>query len=66
MYRNFQASVTKIAPHNLLALFRGEAEKIISLRIDFDEHYITNYLENTEIITKHKSIKAFYQSMLKD
>ncbi|MGK7880014.1 MAG: Tex family protein [Crocosphaera sp.] len=66
MYRNFQASVTKIAPHNILALFRGEAEKIISLRIDFDENYITAYLENKEIMTKNKPIKAFYQSMLKD
>ncbi|MDJ0581615.1 Tex family protein [Crocosphaera sp.] len=66
MYRNFQASVTKIAPHNVLALFRGEAEKIISLRIDFDENYITTYLENKEIIAKNKSIQAFYKSMLKD
>ena len=66
MYRNFQASVTKIAPHNILALFRGETEKIISLSIDFDETYITAYLYNEEIKTKNKGIKAFYQSMLKD
>lgn len=66
MYRNFQASVTKIAPHNILALFRGETEKIISLSIDFDETYITAYLYDEEIKTKNKGIKAFYQSMLKD
>ncbi len=66
MYRNFQVSITQIAPHNLLALFRGEAEKIISISIDFDETYITAYLENQEIQTKNKAIKAFYQSMLKD
>ena len=34
MYRSFQASVKKIAPHNILALFRGEADKILSLDID--------------------------------
>ncbi|MDJ0661931.1 MAG: Tex family protein [Crocosphaera sp.] len=66
MYRNFQASVTKIAPHNILALFRGEAEKIIALEIDFDEEFILSYLEYQEIKTKSKPIKAFYQSMLKD
>ncbi|MDJ0844044.1 Tex family protein [Crocosphaera sp.] len=66
MYRNFQASVTKIAPHNILALFRGEAEKIISLEIDFDEEFVLSYLEYQEIKTKNKSIKTFYQSMLKD
>ncbi len=66
MYRNFQASVTKIAPHNILALFRGEAEKIISLDIDFDENFVFSYLDAREIKTKNKPIKAFYQSMLKD
>ncbi len=66
MYRNFQASVTKIAPHNVLALFRGEAEKIISISIDFEQNYITAYLESQEIKTKNKSIKVFYESMLKD
>lgn len=66
MYRDFQASVTKIAPHNVLALFRGEAEKIISLEIDFDQNFILSYLENKEIKTKNKQIKDFYKSMLKD
>ncbi len=66
MYREFQASVTKIAPHNVLALFRGEAEKIISLEIDFDEDFVLTYLENQEIKTKNKQIKSFYQEMLKD
>ncbi len=66
MYRNFQASVTKIAPHNILALFRGETEKIISLNINFDESFILSYLESQEIKTKNQQIKAFYQTMLKD
>ncbi|MGK7942266.1 MAG: Tex family protein [Crocosphaera sp.] len=66
MYRNFQVSVTKIAPHNVLALFRGEAEKIISLDIDFDDNFVLSYLESQEIKTKNKPLKVFYQSMLKD
>jgi uncharacterized protein len=66
MYRDFQANVTKIAPHNVLALFRGEAEKIIALEIDFDENFVLSYLENQEIKTKNKPIKSFYQEMIKD
>ncbi|MGB5592829.1 MAG: Tex family protein [Crocosphaera sp.] len=66
MYRNFQASINKIAPHNILALFRGETEKIISLNINFDESFVLSYLEYQEIKTKNKPIKAFYQGMLKD
>ncbi|MDJ0508886.1 MAG: Tex family protein [Crocosphaera sp.] len=66
MYRNFQGKVTKIASHNILALFRGEAEKIISLEIDFDEKFVLSYLESQEIKTKNKPIKVFYQLMLKD
>lgn len=66
MYRNFQASVRKIAPHNLLALFRGEAEKILSLELNFDESFVLNYLASQEIKTQIPQVKAFYQVMLKD
>ncbi|MEL4895508.1 Tex family protein [Crocosphaera sp. Alani8] len=66
MYRNFQANVTKIASHNVLALFRGEAEKIISLDVDFDENFVLSYLESQEIETKNKPIKSLYKSILKD
>ncbi|EAZ92799.1 Tex family protein [Crocosphaera chwakensis] len=66
MYRNFQGSITKIAPHNILALFRGEAEKIISLEIDFDENFVLSYLGSQELKTRNKPIKSFYESMLKD
>ncbi|MEA5511366.1 Tex family protein [Crocosphaera sp. UHCC 0190] len=66
MYRNFQATVTKIAPHNILALFRGEAEKVLSLDIDFDESLVIDYLASQEIKTKTPQIKAFYQGMIKD
>jgi protein Tex len=66
MYRNYQINVKNIASHNMLALLRGEAEKIINLDLDFDESVILNYLESQEIFTKSKEIKEFYQAMLKD
>ncbi len=66
MYRDYQINVKNIASHNMLALLRGEAEKIINLDLDFDESVILNYLESREIITKSREIKEFYQAMLKD
>ncbi|BAQ64190.1 Tex family protein [Geminocystis sp. NIES-3709] len=66
MYRNFQCKFTKIAPHNVLALFRGEAEKILVVDIDFDEARVMNYLESKVIKTKISAFREFYREMLKD
>ena len=66
MYRNYSYGVSKIPPHNILALYRGEAEGILSVDITFDESEVMAYLEGREIRTKNPSIKAFYQTMLKD
>ena len=66
MYRNFQAKVRNIAPHNLLALCRGENEGILSFEITYDEDTILSYLETQEIRVKHRPIRAFYQEMVKD
>ena len=36
MYRNFRVNVKDIAPHNILALLRGETEGALSLELDFE------------------------------
>ncbi len=66
MYRNYQIKVKNIAPHNMLALCRGETEKVLSFEIAFDEDTVLYYLESKEIKTKVRTIRDFYQSMLKD
>ncbi|BAZ10964.1 RNA-binding S1 domain-containing protein [Calothrix sp. NIES-4071] len=66
MYRSFSAKVRNIAPHNLLALCRGENEGILSFEISYDEDTVLSYIESQEIKTKHRPIRAFYQEMLKD
>ncbi|MEH2417807.1 Tex family protein [Nostoc sp.] len=66
MYRNYQIRVKNIAPHNMLALCRGETEKVLSFEIAFDEDTVLYYLESKEIKTKVRTIRDFYQSMLKD
>ena len=66
MYRDFERGVKKIAPHNLLALFRGETEGILSVDISFDESVVMSYLESEEIHTKIPAVRDFYQKMVKD
>jgi uncharacterized protein len=66
MYRNYQARVKAIAPHNLLALYRGEAEDILSVDLEFDETAVLSYLESQEIRSKNPTIRQFYREMLKD
>ncbi|GAX38262.1 Tex family protein [Nodularia sp. NIES-3585] len=66
MYRNYQIRVRNIAPHNLLALCRGEAEGVLNYEVAFDEDLVLSYLESKEIKAKVRIIRDFYQVMLKD
>jgi len=66
MYRNFQVGVSEIAPHNLLALYRGETEGILHLELQFDEFVVLSYLESQAIPTQVPVVRAFYQRMRKD
>ncbi|MEQ8752531.1 MAG: Tex family protein [Coleofasciculus sp. G1-WW12-02] len=66
MYRNFQIKAKDIAPHNMLALFRGESEGILTLNLDFDQEFIQSYLESETIRTKIPAVRNFYREMLND
>jgi protein Tex len=66
MYRDYQSKVKAIAPHNLLALLRGETEEVLTLTLNFDEDPILSYLESRQILSKNPSLRQFYREMLKD
>jgi uncharacterized protein len=66
MYRTYTAPVSKIQPHNLLALLRGESEDVLTLNLTFDEDEVQSYLEREVIRTKAKPVREFYQAMLRD
>ncbi|WP_205371491.1 Tex family protein [Thermoleptolyngbya sp. PKUAC-SCTB121] len=66
MYRTYTAPVSKIQPHNLLALLRGEGEEVLTLALTFDEDEVQSYLEREVIRTKAKPVREFYQAMLRD
>ena len=57
MYYNFEEPVKKIAGHRILAINRGEKEKILTVKINVDEAGILNYLMKM-IIHKENSDSA--------
>ncbi len=51
MYYNYEEPVKKVAGHRVLALNRGENEKILTVKVNAPEERILRYLE-TVVITK--------------
>ena len=56
-YYDFQEAASKIAPHRVLAINRGEKEKFLSVTISIDEEVILNYLYR-KVISKDPSITS--------
>ena len=57
MYYNFEEPVKKIAGHRVLALNRGEAEKLLTVKVNAPEERILRYLEK-KLITKENEYTA--------
>jgi len=66
MYRNYSASVSKIAAHNVLALFRGEAEKVLKLDLDCDRDKILENLEGQILRTRNRVLRPWFQGVIED
>jgi protein Tex len=70
MYRSYQSAVSKIAPHNLLALLRGDKEGILKLSLAFDEAVALDHLLSTQLRSskspENRALRQFYTAMVKD
>ncbi|MDJ1177827.1 Tex family protein [Roseofilum sp. BLCC_M91] len=66
MYRNYSAPVSKIAAHNLLALFRGEEEKVLRLDLDCDRDKILENLEAQILRTRNRVLRPWFQGVIED
>lgn len=62
MYYNFEEKVSKIAGHRVLALNRGESEKILTVKITAPEERILLYLEKKVIVREN----PYTTNVLKD
>ncbi|MGC7733393.1 Tex family protein [Staphylococcus epidermidis] len=68
MYYDYNEPIKRIANHRVLAMNRGEKEKVLSIKIDFDTTRIQREIENVEIKTKNEAtpfIKEAIQDSLK-
>ena len=45
MYYNFSEEIKKIQSHRILAITRGEKEKVLKVKLDLDEESVLKYLE---------------------
>lgn len=68
MYYDYNELVKRIANHRVLAMNRGEKEKVLSIKIDFDTTRIQREIANVEIKTQNEAtpfIKEAIQDSLK-
>ncbi len=65
-YYEFRTLLTKISGHQVLAVNRGEKEKILTVKIDAPAERICGYLKKQIIVKKHPAAEVFLQEALED
>ena len=65
MYYEFSEPVKYVKPHRVLAINRGENEKILNVSIDVNTDEILSYLES-KIIKKESPVKEYVIDAIKD
>lgn len=66
MYYNFEEPVKKIAGHRVLALNRGEAEKVLTVKVNAPAERILRYLEKKTIVSDNVYTTPVLQEVVAD
>ena len=66
MYYEFEEPLSKLAGHRILALNRGEKEKILTVKIEAPEEEILGYLEKQTIHGKNISTEQALKEAVED
>ena len=66
MYYEFSESVSKIAGHRILALNRGESEKILTVKVEAPQEDIIRYLEKQVIAKQNPYTTPVLQAVIAD
>ncbi|MEL6327066.1 MAG: Tex family protein [Cyanobacteria bacterium J06626_23] len=66
LYRDYHRSIRQIAPHNLLALLRGDREGILSFDLSFDTDRVLQHLESQVVRTRGSRLRTFYRALIQD
>ena len=66
MYRDYRAPVASIAPHNMLALRRGENEGVLFFDLVFDIEQVLAYLEAHEVHSGSAEVRGYLKNTIAD
>ena len=66
MYYEFEEPIGKLAGHRILALNRGEKEKILTVKVEAPEERILQYLEKKVIIAENKYTTPILREVIED
>ena len=66
MYYNYEEPVKKIAGHRVLALNRGEAEKVLTVKVNAPEERILQYLAKKNITADNAFTTPVLQEVIED
>ncbi len=65
MYYDFSENIKYIKPHRVLAINRGENEKILNVKIEINDDEVVNYLES-KLIKNDSPVKEYVIDAIKD
>jgi protein Tex len=66
MYYDYREPVSQIPPHRILAMFRGEREKLLRLKLDIPESTALKHLEKKFILHPGSAAVNFLQDVIQD
>ncbi len=66
MYYHFEEPVKKVAGHRVLALNRGEAEKVLTVKVNAPEERILQYLAKKNVTSDNPYTKPVLQEVIAD
>lgn len=66
MYYEYSEAVSKIKPHRILALNRGEKEDVLSVKINIDKEHILEYLKEKNIKNKDSFCAIYIEDAIVD
>ena len=66
MYYEYSEAVKKVPGHRVLAINRGEAEKVLTVKISVDEEQIIKYLESKVIVNNNENTVSQLKEAITD
>lgn len=66
MYYHYEEALKNVAGHRILALNRGEKEKILTVKIEAPQEKILSYLQKKVIVRENKNTSDFLKKVIAD